>query len=72
MTCNAEQVYIIVSCHSERSRGISQRNDEARMSNVELMQNDEPIIEEFGVSHSFVIRHSNFVIRLMSSRGGEG
>ena len=42
------------------------------MSNVELTQNDEPIIEEFGVSHSFVIRHSNFVIRLMSSRGGEG
>jgi hypothetical protein len=34
------------------------------MSNVESMPNNEPVIEAFGFSHSFVIR-------LMSSRGGE-
>jgi hypothetical protein len=71
MTCNAAQVtssLLVIPSEVEESL---KRNDEARMSNVELMTNNEPVTEAFGFSHSLVIRHSNFVIRLMPSRGGE-
>jgi hypothetical protein len=42
---NSQREFTSQCCHSERSRGISQENDEARMSNDELMTNDEPETE---------------------------
>lgn len=45
-------------------------NDEIRMTNFELVTNDETengsplalLLSSFGIRHSFVLRHSEFVI----------